>query len=104
MFYSGQFNYSYKGIQCVQEKSHEFYQNTTRTQMCIKNCPIECNSVKYTLSVSQAAYPSDYYARFMQVYLNQTNATSMDFTDMTKTNLAINLFFQVELLCVLIRK
>jgi len=70
--------------------------NSSLLSTCLEKCPIECNTVKYTLSASSAAYPSESFKRLMNIYFNALK--SLSFANLSEHEdkiLAVNIFYKV---------
>lgn len=59
-------------LECVKEQRDEI-DVTGIEDICDQYCPLECDSVLYTTSVSSAVYPTDYYGNIL---MSQTNINS----------------------------
>jgi len=57
-------------------------------------CPKECQAVEYTLSSSQAVYPTQAYEGFMkQFFKNRNGSKFSSCTDFRASGLAVNLYY-----------
>lgn len=68
-------------------------------EQCYEECPIECNSVDYTLISNQAYYPSDWYAAKLVNSpsirkLLGGNSTDLDYVSLVKSSmLMVNVYY-----------
>ena len=86
---------------CIDTAVRNSYLNASFITTCLEKCPIECNSVHYDVSSSSAAYPSESYKRFLDIYFNASMSfmpTYSRFVNMTKHEdkiLSVNIFYKV---------
>ncbi len=78
---------------CIAMSVFDFYENSSLTSLCRQQCPLDCRFVDYSLSSSQARYPTDAYRRTLKNFfaVSQRNATN-NFTDA----LSVNIFYKVR--------
>jgi hypothetical protein len=63
---------------------------------CLKDCPKECDYIKYDTTISNSEYPSDSYLEYLNAYLpdNFTKKGTEDEKTIDKTSLlAVNVFY-----------
>ena len=86
---------------CIDVFLRDAYMNSSFITTCLEKCPIECNSVHYDVSSSSAAYPSESYKRFLDIYFNAsvsfkpTNSRFVNITEHEDKILAVNIFYKV---------
>ena len=61
--------YSEDDIQCMVNFFHNI--NTDQDFQCSLDCPLECETIEYSVSTLTSLYPTDYYAKFILPYYYQ---------------------------------
>jgi hypothetical protein len=80
----------------------ESYLNASLIYGCKEQCPIECNSVNYEVRSSSAAYPSESYKHFLEIYFSSSlsfklnNSRFVNLTEHEDKILAVNIFYKVN--------
>ena len=90
--------YSLDDLKCIDNYSAQFYANDTLTLDCFEKCPPQCESASYSMSSSQATYPSKFYENLIQIFFDHWNGkkpheynfTKLD--NMKDSSLAVNFF------------
>lgn len=59
-------------LACVKSVRDEFDSNSIQ-ETCDSYCPLECDSMEFSTSVSSSNYPSDYYLTILRQQANFTN-------------------------------
>ena len=95
-------NFKNADVITIEIQSKNFWNNHTLVKSCNDDCPIECLTVDYSLTTSQASYPNNAYQNVMKTFFtyrigqapNYYNFT--DFTDLERKTLAVNIFYRVN--------
>jgi hypothetical protein len=53
-------------FECIKDIRNEFDTNKTFSSICNDHCPTECFSIHYSTSISEADYPTDFYAEILE--------------------------------------
>ncbi|CAF0745052.1 unnamed protein product [Brachionus calyciflorus] len=72
------------------------YGESKASQNCFEKCPDECESVKYNLQISQADFPTEFYADFLMNYdatLKNSSRNFSSYKNVKKSTLAVNVYF-----------
>jgi hypothetical protein len=75
---TGQYCSTIEDFECLKKIRLEFDVNKTFSSICKSHCPLECYSVYYSTSSSEANYPSDFYASMLSRQKNFLDKFSFD--------------------------
>jgi hypothetical protein len=95
-------------LNCLNRKQNYFYSEVELFGPCYKKCPIECDYVKYDLKVTQATYPTEWYAEFLNnstyfnevinMYFSTLNATPLsykgNYTGLRNSVARVNVYYE----------
>ena len=79
---------SKKQVDCV-DYQYDFFKSSEIDDECVGQCPLECESIDYGLTISSSSYPTKFYFEFYKDYLNYTN----DFDELKSSLYKINIFY-----------
>lgn len=80
----------------------DFYKQPNETQNCNQQCPTACDYKEYSMTTSQALYPSVFYQGLIKTYFNYANGkppnnySFTNFGNLENTSLAVNIFYKVN--------
>jgi hypothetical protein len=87
---------SYWQANCDIEQFIDFFSQDVGS-VCGKDCPLECDMLKYSISTSFMAYPSVAYANFLSNNPNfrsiYSNATNASYEDIRNNVLSLNIYY-----------
>ncbi|CAF0942247.1 unnamed protein product [Brachionus calyciflorus] len=84
-----------KGYKCYLNFSASYGESKSSIE-CIDKCPEECESVKYSLQMSHADYPTPFYAEFFMAYdyfINNGSRNFISYSNVKESTLAVNVYF-----------
>lgn len=62
-------------------------------EKCLPKCPIQCDSIKYTLSTSSSTYPTAYYKDLLANH-SIIKSSGVSYSDIDKSVLRVNVFYK----------
>lgn len=95
-------------IVCLRQAQAHFYSSSEIIGECFEKCPVECNEIKYDYEISQATYPTDWYAQVLMNsdsfnnminygYENANDENNVSYTSvesLARSVLKVNIFYQ----------
>ena len=79
-------------LQCIQEVAISF-ENAQVLDVCVRKCPIACNSIEYSTKASSSSYPNEYYKSLLMT-TSKVIASNISFSDLDKSFLKVNIFYE----------
>ena len=79
---------SRRQVDCV-DRQYGLFKSSEIDEECLSQCPLECESIDYDLTISSAAYPTRNYFEFNKDYFNGTR----DFEELRSSLYKINIFY-----------
>ena len=75
--------------------SIEYFFKQDPNKICIPSCPIECNTVSYSLSVSHSDFPNPKYAEFLKnkTILHSYNSSNINDDIFKRSIVGITIFY-----------
>ena len=90
-------------VQCLNQTQYacaistaKIFFNSDVKSLCSQNCPLECNSVAFTLTPSLAQFPNSQYATELmkkEVIRSKFSNKSLSFTDLQNSVSALNVYY-----------
>ncbi|CAF1028750.1 unnamed protein product [Brachionus calyciflorus] len=83
------------GFECYSNHSASYRESKICIE-CIEKCPEECESIKYSLQISHANYPTPFYADFLMTYdalINNGSRNFISYSNVKESTLAVNIYF-----------
>ncbi len=79
-------------LKCVSNARISYFSKEA-SQTC-KECPLECDSTNFILSISNSRYPTRYYQHYMQAQTNVLDRLPPNFgSEITKTTVLVTVFY-----------
>ena len=79
------------------------YSNDYQVNSCL-DCPLECNSVGYKLSVSKSRYPTVYYTQYLRYQTNLTSLANLTDDNFIQKNIVLLIVFFADLATLYVKE
>jgi hypothetical protein len=95
-------------IDCLNTAQQKFYSDSSLSGECYHKCPVECEEVKFDLTISTSSYPTEWYAHVLannskfneviNMYFDAINLPHVNYTDdfvgLKKTIARVNIYYE----------
>ena len=82
---------------CLSSALKTFYGSSVEINKCAEKCPIECNSIKYHLTLNQLDYPSKGLANLIKldprIQERFNNSSNISLEDLKQSLISINIYY-----------